>query len=279
MKCQYINLDAAASRRMAMEAMFSKVNSRDWQVERFAAFNLDHVKDNKIPGRLRDPEKACFLSHMAVLFNNLDLGGPLWIMEDDVEFADATIDLIEVALKTKMNDVDWDILFTDVGVPNIALMVELVSLRRAVMGNQSIECLSLSGWPFFGATSYIINPKSIKKVFALANSAPLDIPIDLLYRKLAGDGNLNAYVTFPYLTTDSAEATVSQIQTAGTAQFNQVSSWFRKLTWINGDHFDPTPMLNEMLQGIDKKSCLYGALWAVMANPDFAKNSDANQGS
>lgn len=279
MKCQYINLDSATSRRMAMEDMFSRLNLRDWKVERVAAFNVNHVREQKIPGQLRDPEKACFLSHMAVLFNNLDLNDTIWIMEDDVKIADKTIDLIEIALNKILKNVAWDILFTDVGIPNIAVMSQLVLLRHAILENQSIECLNLNGWPFFGATSYIVNPKSIKKIFDLGNSTQLDIPIDLLYRKLAGEGKLNAYVTFPYLTTDSAEATVSQIQTAKTAQFDIVSSWFRKLTWIDGDNFDPTPMLNEMLQGVDKKSRIYGALWAIMANPHFMKNSDAERGS
>jgi len=269
MKCVYINLERATSRRDSMENLFSKYNSQNWPLERFSAIDVKYVAENKIQGRLSDVEKACLLSHRSVMLENLGSKDSVWILEDDVTFSPHTLGLIENFFKIKESTMEWDIVFTDVGIPTIGLMAELFVLRRKLMETKSIECLNLKSIPFFGTTSYIVNKHSLKKVAELIGGAALDIPLDLLYRKLAREGKLNAYVTFPYLTTDSDEAANSSIQKSEFAQTDLIWSLFRRLTWLDGDSFDPTPLLNEIWSGLDKRSQLYGVLWAAMADPSF----------
>ncbi len=269
MKCFYINLDRAASRRELIERAFAQFNSKGISLERFKAFDTQYVTESNILGSITDVEKACFLSHRQIIKNNANEGNHVWILEDDQTFSSQTMNILNNFFAHKSAELDWDILYTDVGAPSIAVMADLMMMRRTLMNSKSIECLNLRTIPFFGATSYIINAKSITKIAELIEGSELTIQFDLLLRKLIYEGKLNAFVTFPFLTTDSDEASISSIQKSETAQTDLIWSLFRRLTWLDGDGFDPTPLLNEIWKGLDKRSQLYGVLWAAMADPSF----------
>jgi len=269
MKCFYINLEAAASRRQSIENSFANFKTQEFSLERFPAVDIAFVTEHKIEGGLSGVEKACFLSHRSVLRKNLEQGDHVWILEDDQIFSPHTFDLVGNFLNIKAATLEWDIMYTDVGISTVGTMCDLFKLRRDLMARKALECLNLARLPFFGATSYIINGKSVRKISDLIGEAPLNIPYDLLLRKFIYEGKLNGHVTFPFLTTDSDEAINSSIQKSEFAQTDLLWSLFRKMTWLDGDNFNPTTVLNEIWSGLDMKSQLYGVLWAAMADPGF----------
>ena len=268
-KCFFINLDRATSRRETIQRTFSSLKPRDLRLERFAAIDVAHVREKNVQGKLTEVEKACFLSHSTIVKANTKQNENVWILEDDQTFSAKTFGLVSNFFETKSQDLEWDLMYTDVGISSIGVMADLFRYRRDLMRKNSIECLNLQKMPFFGATSYIINRKSIAKIASFMEETTLDIPYDLLLRKLIYEGKLNGFVTFPFLTTDSDEAANSSIQKSEFAQTDLIWSLFRRLTWLDGDSFDPTPLLNGIWSGLDKRSQLYGVLWAAMADPGF----------
>ncbi len=64
MECFYINLDRATERRRAIEANFMNTRMPGWTLTRFPAVDAANVST---PGNLTASEKACFLSHRALI--------------------------------------------------------------------------------------------------------------------------------------------------------------------------------------------------------------------
>ena len=81
--CYYINLETAVERREQIEANFSAHAASGWTLTRFAATDAALAADSQVPGTLTSAEKACFLSHRALLRSLQDAVGPVMILEDD----------------------------------------------------------------------------------------------------------------------------------------------------------------------------------------------------
>ena len=183
MKCFYINLDKSINRKINIENNFLENNTSAWTLTRFSAIDVMYVENNKIEGALRANEKACFLSHKFVIKENINCEEPILVMEDDAIFGKSTCAILDNFIKGS-DKFEWDILFTDVGVgPEV--MLDLINLRKRLSINQENTLLDLAKLQFFGATSYILNPKSLKKVFNLLDeNVLLNIPYDLYLRSL-----------------------------------------------------------------------------------------------
>jgi GR25 family glycosyltransferase involved in LPS biosynthesis len=271
MKSFYINLDNAVARRNSIEDSFARHNNCGWTLERFQAVDADYVKANKVPGTLRDEEKACFLSHRKLIGENANADEPIFVLEDDTCFAELTFATVDGLLRPPTPLVDWDLLFTDVGISSIGAMAELARLRRELISKQQIKLLDLKLLPFFGSSAYIVNKNSLEKLSRIMSAEHLNVPYDLLLRTMICDGTLRAFVTFPFLTSNSEHALTSTQQPKSTERTDLIWTLFKRMIWIDGDSFDPTAALDEISKSVDQRSAAYGRLWAAMIDPDFPK--------
>ena len=278
MRCVYINLDRDVIRRKNIEQSFSVAQAKapDWTIERFPAVDIRYVSEHATPGCIAPAEKGCFLSHKHIMLRNADQTGNLYITEDDAVFSPDTLCILEGLLQKIEGGIEWDLLFTDIGIPAIGVMADVVAMTQEVFKKGTIELANLvqfsrlyGAMAIYGSTAYVINPKSISKILGLMGDEPLDLPYDLFLRSMISKGMINAYVTLPFISTVSDDGLSSSIQRSEHAKTDLVWNLFRKMVWLDGAAFDPTEVLNKMLDEIDPRSRQYGALWAIMSDPSF----------
>lgn len=270
MRCVYINLDSALSRRERLERNFAQHARAGWSLVRFSAVDRERVQRENVPGVAKQTEKACFYSHKLVIKENLGLGEHLMIVEDDVAFGPSTCSKVENVIRN-CERLEWDILFTDICVPDLPAMMRLVRMRSDLTRKGQMTVLDLAELSFGSSTSYILNARSLAKVYELLdNQVALDLPYDLFLRKLITERKLNGLVVFPFLTSLSEQSEVSQIQPEGELSPELVWNTFRKMIWRDRQLDDVKPLLQE----IDEKFCdeevrLFGTLFAAMVSKNL----------
>jgi GR25 family glycosyltransferase involved in LPS biosynthesis len=272
MRCVYINLDRDVVRRNNIEQSFAVAQAKapDWTIERFPAVDIKYVSEHATPGCIAPAEKGCFLSHKHIMLANANQTGNLYITEDDAVFSPDTLCILEGLLQKIEGVVEWDLLFTDIGIPAIGVMADVVAMTQEVFKKGTIELANLKQFSWlYGSTAYVVNPKSMPKILQLMGDDPLDLPYDLFLRSLIYKGAINAYVTLPFISTVSDDGLSSSIQRSEHAKTDLVWNLFRKMVWLDGADFDPTEVLNKMLNEITPRSRQYGALWAIMSDPSF----------
>jgi len=232
MDCYYINLDAAAERKRHIEENFAACRKPDWTLTRFPAIDKAYIAGNNIAGDARPAEKGCFLSHQMLMRERLGDDEPCFIVEDDAAFGVRTCAHIDLALE-RNKATDWDILFTDVCIPDMPVMFELLKYRRELAkGNIDVVFMNLGSLRFAGSTAYIVNGKSKRKVYDMLRACrKIDRPYDLYLRQLAHGGALNVYSLFPFVTTLSEFCDASQIKTAGDRPVELTWNIFRRMIW------------------------------------------------
>ena len=271
MECVYINLDASAARRRNLEASFSTHRKDGWRLTRFPAISVDHLASNPVPGPLSAREKACFLSHRQVMADHSAGPAPVFILEDDATFGTQTCEAIDRFLRDNPQ-LDWDVLFTDICVPDVATMVNLIKVRHRLTSEHRVSLLNLNQMSFAGATAYLVNGRSKRKLSALlASATSLDLPYDLLLRQLIHQRQINGYCFFPFITSLSADSESSQIQDAGTQSTDLIWNTYRKMIWTDRDLAGLSHTLNDIdLKLCDDESRAFGILFAAMSSTRFA---------
>ena len=213
---------------------------------------------------------TCYLSHAKLIEANLGDDEPIFILEDDAAFGRKTCLYVDLALKNEAQKLDWDLIYTDVGVTSIGAMADLVQMKRRLAARKQVEAISLKTLPFIAATAYIVNAKSLSKLHRLLSESPaINIPYDLMLRKLVQEGRLNAYVLFLFLTSISDHADASSIQPMEMARTDLVWNLFRRCVWLEGDFSRHKTALPAISRGLSEESWAYAALWANMTDPSF----------
>jgi len=234
MDCYFINLDSAADRKSRVEQNFEACKKPGWTLARFPAVDKDYVARNAIAGITRPGEKGCFLSHQLLMEQRLGDDKTYLILEDDAQFGVRTCTLIDMVLKRNA-DLDWDIMYTDVCIPNEITMFELLRYRRELRKKRiDVAFINLCGVGFAGTTAYLVNGKSKRKVYEALRaytSASIDLPYDLFLRQLSHRNALKIYSLFPFVTTVSEFSDESQIKAAGTNSLDMAWNMFRKMIW------------------------------------------------
>lgn len=234
MDCFYINLDSAGDRKSRLEQNFEACKKPGWALARFPAIDKDYVARNAIGGVTRPGEKGCFLSHQHLMEQRLTDDKTYLIMEDDAQFGVRSCTLIDMVLKRNA-DLDWDIMFTDVCIPNEITMFELLRYRRELRKKKiEVAFINLCGVGFAGTTAYLVNGKSKHKVYGALReytAARIDLPYDLFLRQLSHSNRLKVYSLFPFVTTVSEFSDDSQIKAAGTNSLDMAWNMFRKMIW------------------------------------------------
>jgi GR25 family glycosyltransferase involved in LPS biosynthesis len=249
MDCFYINLDAASERRERLEQNFAACKKPGWTLTRFAAVDKTYVESHGVAGATRAGEKGCFLSHQLLMQQQLGDDKTYLIMEDDAQFGVRTCTLIDMVLKRNQN-LDWDILYTDVCIPSVLNMRELLNFRRELRKNRTeVAFMNLHGVGFAGTTAYIVNGSSKHKLHqALASYRPIDLPYDLFLRWQSHAGSLNIFSLFPFVTTLSDFSDESQIKAPGANTIDATWNMFRKMIWIERN-LDRCQSALELLKG------------------------------
>jgi GR25 family glycosyltransferase involved in LPS biosynthesis len=269
MNCHYINLSFEHEKRHLIEANFHQFNSKKWVLNRFEAIDKNFVQTNQVKGQISDGAKGCFLSHRALMNQHIQSDSHLYIVEDDVVFCNKTQHLVEKV--TSLDSMDWDMLYTDVCIPQASQMMTLYQLKQECTKEDQLRVLDLAQMNFASTAAYIVNKKSIAKVAALLNAPDeLNIPIDLYYRSLVHSGELKAFVTFPFLTSLSSRSEDSNIQTAQHAYTELVWHSFRKLIWMDGKTADIQRNLDLLEQGFfTSESRAFATILASTFSNDF----------
>jgi GR25 family glycosyltransferase involved in LPS biosynthesis len=231
MRVTYINLDRETARRRALEENFAATNSLGWTLSRYAAVDGATLNTAALGTTLGASESACFLSHRAAIEESRRHAGHAMITEDDVLFGPSSQRMVMQAIRSLPPH--WDLLYTDVCIPNIQSMIELFLLRRERGGRSTL--VPLRGLPFAGATAYIVNERTKQRLADLFVTSGIQMPYDLWLRQLVYDGTLAAYATFPFVTTLSAHAESSQIQSTQNSSILGIWNAFRRLMWYDAD--------------------------------------------
>jgi GR25 family glycosyltransferase involved in LPS biosynthesis len=232
MQCCYINLDHAVQRREYMEASFKKAARPGWRLKRFNALDVAYVDQHAVEGSRSRSEKACFLSHRAVIQAHAGTVQHLLVLEDDVAFGMATFEIVDGFLQQNA-DADWDLLFLDICAHRIDDMLNLYFNRKKLMQQRSVIPLDLAKLRFFGSNAYIVNGRSFGKVLACLDAAmPIDIEYDIMVAERVREGTLKAAVLFPFPITLSPHANASQIQRQSMDTINHARNLFRNMMWF-----------------------------------------------
>ena len=272
MLAHYINLKAATARRARLEAQVQALPPGQWVLQRFEAIDADSNECRLAQGRISEREKGCFLSHKALLTQMLHSGVeiPFMVWEDDVLVGPSAHGAVERFLAQAAPST-WDILYTDLIVPDLGSMLELLTKSRKLRPRQEVEVLDLRGRSFAGASAYLVNPRSLQKVVAALDSvAALNEPVDLLLRRFIHEGALSARALFPFVTTVSDASLQSQIQPDADTGTDLAWTLFRRLMWSECQVESLYPMCNQLSSlHPDPESSVMGVITAALISPYF----------
>lgn len=272
MKCVFINLEVATRRRQLLEASFQSHASKHWTVERWPAVTAPEAARRNTLGKISGNEKGCYLSHVDIIRAHQTSDSAYMVLEDDAVFGASTCRAVDGYLAQKDSG-QWDLLFTDVCIPNPGTMVELIRLRRQLAAERSIRLLDLKVTPFAAAAAYVVMPGASKKLLDVLGSAQtLDQPYDMALRRAIYQGKLKAACFFPFLTTLSNESEASQIQAPESISADLVWNTFRKMVWMDRDLASVGPALDTVQsQLLDEDAKLFAPLLAAQASTRFAR--------
>ncbi|WP_194713146.1 glycosyltransferase family 25 protein [Noviherbaspirillum soli] len=232
MECHYINLDSAVERRSTLEANFARCRREGWELKRFVALDEATAEKNKIPGKRSWREKGCFLSHKSLIEQQPDDGRSFVVLEDDAQFGLTSLEVIEGVL-AENRSAQWDLLFTDINPLRMETMMMLALNRSQLMERRTVIPLDLAKIPFIGATAYVVNGASRRKLLAyLEAGVPVDTEYDVYLNHGMVSGELKAAALFPFITTLSEHSTKTQIQSPNTTTANMARAVFRRMMWL-----------------------------------------------
>jgi GR25 family glycosyltransferase involved in LPS biosynthesis len=257
MNCILINLASQPARRERVESNFAQTRTGQWVLSHLDAVDAGEAATAAVPGRISPPEKGCFLSHLAALHAARQMPGHTLIVEDDVLFGERTFPAIDAALNT-VDHLDWDIMFTDICVPDVHTMIRMFLLRRELAGRQELKVIPLENLIFAGSTAYLVNAGSKDKLLGLLTATPaLDAPYDLTLRKLAYQSRLKVWVIFPFVTSLSSAAESSQIQAGDDTRIADLA-WnaFRRTMWAEASPAEGISNLDAIADSYFDPECI-----------------------
>ena len=191
--------------------------------------------------------------------------------EDDVLFGKRTWPALAEFIKFAADThVQWDILFTDVGVPEVADMLELLRLRRQLAPDDKVTYIDLKSLRFYGSTAYLVNKDSAATLHAaVARYGVIDLPFDLFLRQLVNASALRAIVAFPFITSVSDEAATSAIQSPETAATDLIWNQYRRMVWREGGADAQSGVMARLSATVSDEAKAFGLLWAAIADSNF----------
>lgn len=207
----FINLDRAAERRAAMEKQLSEI-PLPYPIERFAG--IDGSLQSGCPGGLLPGQYGCWLSHLATLERSLRSDRHLHVMEDDALLS-RKLAVVPEALEMLASDlgVSWDILYLDATLVEIADMVQMFDWVQQSRPKGMVQVHRIPAeFTVYGTHSYIVNSSRKKYVHDFLRSyLDAGVPIDDVFASGIRKGQLQAYLTAPFLTSGGDGGLVSTV--------------------------------------------------------------------
>jgi GR25 family glycosyltransferase involved in LPS biosynthesis len=205
----YINLDRSRERRAQIEAQLAQHKLKHL----YARFKAADGNALDLPNpHLKNGEMGCFTSHYLLLKKQLEAPKHLHVIEDDVIFSSQAENVIRATVDNGGID-SYDIIFTDTYIPiNVdafRMYKEIYdrSVVRDASGtivNAAFNVIDLAGRLFATTSSYLVNAKSIRKLYNIYTKEITNsprAPIDLLIRNKAAQGVIKVGCIFPFITT------------------------------------------------------------------------------
>lgn len=232
----YINVEQAVERKSFLEQNYRQFMPPEWACSRVPAVTPEQLSPlSQSHGHVSLNERACFASHVRALEQSLVDDQPVMILEDDALFGPQSFQIIRDCLQGLKNT-EWDILYTDVCIPNPSVMLEFFQLRKVLISESRWQLFDLGLINYAGATAYVINGQSKQKIHAMIKGlAQVSLPYDLQLRQWVQTKALKAFTVFPFPTTLSAYAESSQIQSSEGQIIDRAWNQFRRLTWVGAD--------------------------------------------
>jgi len=270
MDCFYINLDAETHRRAAVQENFNRFRTQNWDLTRFPAATADDVVKEGVGGRIRPAEKACLLSHRRIIAEIARRGDDALVAEDDVLFGPSTFVGLDALLRDPASN-DWDVIFTDVGVPDIPTQYHLVRLKQEFQKTGQSRVIDLRFLPsFFGTTAYVVKAGAAEKMLScFAENETLDLPYDIFMRRLVHDAKIKAGVVFPFLTSVADNSLASNIQPSTHEVADVAWLLFRRMIWTDGACADFAEKLEHFDDHVDADAKAFGKIWSVISDRNF----------
>lgn len=270
MRCVYINLAQALERRESLEKNFYSLAPDNWSIERFNAIDKDFVFETKTSGKLRPGAKACFMSHAKVIRESKNADGHILILEDDAQFGPSSFSVIDSFIREDSHP-QWDILFTDVGIPSPSVMIDLLKARRELEKKKKCIAMDLAALTFYGSTAYIINEKSKDKIIGMLDQELVfDTAYDMWLRKEIWGKRINAYALFPFATTVSLSANNSSIQPQDENLTDTVWNLYRRFMWVDRSLGGDSELIDKLEAAhLDAESGELGSLLSLICSPNF----------
>jgi GR25 family glycosyltransferase involved in LPS biosynthesis len=210
----YINLTRSENRN---QSMINQLNLLDFGhlYKRFNAIEASFEGDaDKAP--MKNAELGCWLSHIAVIKQSMNDDMHLHILEDDA-LLNPILSTIPSLFNWLDDQTDWDIVFTDVYFhppPSPENFYRFIMASDQFKKSKKLELISLNSINVTGLTSYFINKRSLKKVYALLKDQwQSGKTIDIFIAQLIKNKQLNAFVTAPFIT--SINPDLSSVSTIG----------------------------------------------------------------
>ncbi len=278
MEAFYINLDAATQRRQAMESSFRLAAQPGWALHRFPATaiaspayagpRLRHVGSER---RLSLGEEGCYLSHRSVIERQAPTGEPFMVLEDDAVFSPLSISLIDGFMNSEQAH-EWDLIFTDVIIPDANGMLNLFRLRQSLRPGQ-VEVLDLAVRGFAGTSAYIVTPRGAATLAEQLNDPAREcVPFDMAVRRLIYDKVLRACVLFPFPTTVGDTAQDSQIQDTSASTADLLWNTYRQMVWLGADRAAAAGALRQIDERyVDAPARDLGIVLSAMASRSYVK--------
>ncbi len=275
-KAVYINLDSAIERREAIEKFFDDSGKSGWSLLRQPAVNVSdsNYKGPRLchtgAGRTLSPaEEGCYLSHRSVIDLYAGRDVPLLVLEDDALLTSHSFEIIDGFLNSKEADA-WDLIFTDVIIPNSDGMVSLFKLKKS-LAERSLRVIDLSTLPFAGATAYVVKQGIASKLVEWLSEPVFEsMPYDMAIRKLIYERRLRACVLFPFPTSVNAYANQSQIQDVNASTADLLWNTFRQMVWIGAEptSFQKTLQAIEEMY-VDEDGRALGIILSALASQSY----------
>lgn len=204
----YINLDRSRDRRARIEAQLAEHNLGHV----YTRFRAADGNSLNLPNpHLEKGEMGCLTSHYLLMKKNVERAEHLHVVEDDVLFSRHVDNVIRATIAGG-ELARYDIIFTDTYIPiNVdAFRMYKELYDRSVVrdadgniANVAFSVIDLAGRLFATTSSYLVNGKSIRKLYNVYTKEIMNgprVPIDLLIRNKAAEGIIKVGCIFPFIT-------------------------------------------------------------------------------
>jgi GR25 family glycosyltransferase involved in LPS biosynthesis len=264
-----INLATQPARKAHLEANFAEYMGQ-LPLHRIEAVTAAECAT--VPGRLRPGEKGCLRSHIVALEQAMQHEGPALIIEDDVMFGPSSLNLLLSGL-VHLNGTDWDLLYTDLCIPNIPTMLKLYKYYQDYRRDGALTMFDPTPFSFATSAAYVVSAAGKARLLGKLRALDeLNVPYDLLLRHWVHEGQLGAQAIIPFVTTLSPLGDDSDIQALDKEATDIAWIAFRRLIWVDAHKglIDPTAALSRVPPSyVDDSAAHFGEVLKLMLSANY----------